>query len=303
MRTHRLKTLATYFQLSAMGLKPYEIRLNDRLYQQGDVVELYCIKKTKRGDIEVMRNDGIYINWPKYGPDVIYRDAGANMSMAGQHVPLDNMSPQSRAQLACIRAIVLFVLPGTDDIGMHSDHVLLTLQQIEYTGPRYLENKGPTLFDMMDKMSKEPAFGQERLPIPQGVVWNKTQHEFYNTLGHAMPLGFKNSWLDRKDEFPHIVDALDPDKQATVFGEVAETIPEGVYYGPDGNNFYSVDDNKGMGVEFWNKWKHRKDDFPRRVEEPVKRTKGEGKSLLREATTAPVEGQTEPTRYKPKGFA
>lgn len=305
MRTHRLKTLATYFQLSAMGLKPYELRLNDRLYQQGDIVELYCIKKTKRGDIEYMRNDGVYINWPKYDPSETWRNPSLDMAMAGQHVPLDDMSPQSRAQMACIRATILFVLPGTDDIGMHSDHVVLTLQQIEYVGPTYLSGKPPTLFDAIHK----PTLGQQLLPVPQGIVWNTDEHNFYNNLGTAMPNSFKHEWLARKDEFPQTsnpvfakAEGISADTEK--LQPQLEEIPEGVYYGEDGNNFYNIETSKGMGIEFWNKWKHRKDEFPKKVlEEKKKKTRDDETKLLKEATSAPIEGSPDPKGYKPKGFA
>jgi len=40
MAEHSLKTLTEYFNLQAEGLKPFEIRLNDRDYQVGDVLEL-----------------------------------------------------------------------------------------------------------------------------------------------------------------------------------------------------------------------------------------------------------------------
>ena len=40
MRTHRLKTLAPYWQRVAYGEKKFEIRKNDRDFQVGDILEL-----------------------------------------------------------------------------------------------------------------------------------------------------------------------------------------------------------------------------------------------------------------------
>ena len=40
-----------------------------------------------------------------------------------------------------------------------------------------------------------------------------------------------------------------------------EPIPERVYWAPLADNFYSADD-KGMGLEFYRKWKPRRAEFP-----------------------------------------
>ncbi len=40
MRTHRLKTLTPYFENVLNGRKLAEVRLNDRDYQVGDILEL-----------------------------------------------------------------------------------------------------------------------------------------------------------------------------------------------------------------------------------------------------------------------
>lgn len=41
IKVHRLKTKAPYFQQVRAGLKTAELRLNDREFQAGDVLELY----------------------------------------------------------------------------------------------------------------------------------------------------------------------------------------------------------------------------------------------------------------------
>lgn len=40
MRLHQLKILPEHFKDISLGLKPYEIRLNDRDYQVGDILFL-----------------------------------------------------------------------------------------------------------------------------------------------------------------------------------------------------------------------------------------------------------------------
>jgi hypothetical protein len=42
-----------------------------------------------------------------------------------------------------------------------------------------------------------------------------------------------------------------------------EPIPQDVYWGEDGGNFYGRSTKKGMGLEFYKKWVDRKDEFPR----------------------------------------
>jgi ParB family chromosome partitioning protein len=41
MKVHRLKLLDTYWHDKMRGLKPWEIRLNDRDYELGDLVEYH----------------------------------------------------------------------------------------------------------------------------------------------------------------------------------------------------------------------------------------------------------------------
>jgi hypothetical protein len=48
MRTHRLKTLAPYWQRVAYGEKKFEIRKNDRDFQVGDVLELEYVENEGR---------------------------------------------------------------------------------------------------------------------------------------------------------------------------------------------------------------------------------------------------------------
>lgn len=40
MKTHVLKTWCDYFDVVAFGLKPFEVRLNDRSFKMGDTVVL-----------------------------------------------------------------------------------------------------------------------------------------------------------------------------------------------------------------------------------------------------------------------
>lgn len=40
MRKHRLKTLARYWDAVSDGTKTFEVRLNDRAFQTGDILEL-----------------------------------------------------------------------------------------------------------------------------------------------------------------------------------------------------------------------------------------------------------------------
>lgn len=42
---HDLHCWPTYFRAVKKGLKPYEVRKNDRFFQQGDTVTLHCLKK------------------------------------------------------------------------------------------------------------------------------------------------------------------------------------------------------------------------------------------------------------------
>lgn len=39
-------------------------------------------------------------------------------------------------------------------------------------------------------------------------------------------------------------------------------VPEGVWYGEETDNFYSVAARRGMGMAFWLKWRLRKHEFP-----------------------------------------
>ncbi len=49
-------------------------------------------------------------------------------------------------------------------------------------------------------------------------------------------------------------------------GEV-EPIPSGVYFGVEGNNFYSQSTGWGMGTEFWQRWRKRASEFPQSREQ------------------------------------
>ena len=41
-----------------------------------------------------------------------------------------------------------------------------------------------------------------------------------------------------------------------------EPLPNGVYYRAESDNFYLASANVGMGWNFWQKWRHRKFEFP-----------------------------------------
>jgi hypothetical protein len=41
-----------------------------------------------------------------------------------------------------------------------------------------------------------------------------------------------------------------------------EPIPQGVYYNPESDCFYSAADSKGQGVDFYERWRNRADEFP-----------------------------------------
>lgn len=43
MTVHRLKTINHFFDAVADGRKTFEVRLNDRAFQTGDVLELICV--------------------------------------------------------------------------------------------------------------------------------------------------------------------------------------------------------------------------------------------------------------------
>ena len=43
MRLHELKIKAEYANAKLKGIKPFEIRLNDRNYQVGDIIRYTCI--------------------------------------------------------------------------------------------------------------------------------------------------------------------------------------------------------------------------------------------------------------------
>ena len=44
MAVHELKTLAPFWNAVASGEKNFEVRKNDRGFQKGDVLVLYCLK-------------------------------------------------------------------------------------------------------------------------------------------------------------------------------------------------------------------------------------------------------------------
>lgn len=48
LQTHKLKTLARYFDAVKRGDKTFEVRKNDRAYQTGDVLELYRIEENRQ---------------------------------------------------------------------------------------------------------------------------------------------------------------------------------------------------------------------------------------------------------------
>jgi len=47
MTTHHLKTEKVYWIAAARGLKKFEVRKNDRAFQPGDTVMLYCLADTE----------------------------------------------------------------------------------------------------------------------------------------------------------------------------------------------------------------------------------------------------------------
>lgn len=51
MKTHELKILATYAKAKIDGIKPFEIRFNDRDYQVGDLVKYTVIDDEKLNEI------------------------------------------------------------------------------------------------------------------------------------------------------------------------------------------------------------------------------------------------------------
>lgn len=47
-----------------------------------------------------------------------------------------------------------------------------------------------------------------------------------------------------------------------------EKIPSGIYWSREGGNFYDAETNKGMGIQFYDRWKDRKSEFPDRATTP-----------------------------------
>lgn len=50
--------------------------------------------------------------------------------------------------------------------------------------------------------------------------------------------------------------------EAKVFFPQDGSIPKGVYYGAETDNFYLTDHGVGMGMAFWMQWRDRKHEFP-----------------------------------------
>lgn len=257
MRLHRLKTLETYFELSRRGLKPYEIRQNDRLYQRGDIVELYCIKKSTRGDVSIRTKTHVWAPWPVD-------------SNSKQPLSLDMFETDFLNSLERITATVDFVLPGTDEIGMYSDHVILSLRHNDYNGPLDPWMQGlwkptsPSLFDAKEEDSikeptiKDPKPVKDDRPIPPFIYWHEDATDFCHANGKFLSNSFYHEWKDRRKEFPR----------------------------------YATDVDAIL-------------DKPKE-----KKTKDDETKLLKEATPAPElsaevtkEGEAGPVSYKPKGFA
>ncbi len=87
-----------------------------------------------------------------------------------------------------------------------------------------------------------------------------------------------------------------------------EPVPPGVYYGIDGGNFYDLVTNKGMGNDFYAKWRDRTAEFPTKVHDEFSVPAGYPHDWLgiREVMGTPPHfgaGETyDPARYR-KGHA
>lgn len=62
MKLHNLKIKAEYANAKLKGLKPFEIRLNDRDFQVGDIIKYHCIDShIVDGNISVLLYEIVYI--------------------------------------------------------------------------------------------------------------------------------------------------------------------------------------------------------------------------------------------------
>jgi hypothetical protein len=74
-------------------------------------------------------------------------------------------------------------------------------------------------------------------------------------------------------------------------------VPPGIYYGETYNNFYHAANQRGMGIEFWNKWKDRKDEFPQSHEAALVQLVSEGFGYDQSRPTRTIVG-TKTTRIQ-----
>lgn len=286
MRIHRLKTLDVYFDLSRSGVKPYEIRQNDRLYQRGDTVELYCIRKNFSGIPEIKTATGVYVPWPLD-------------SFTKQPLKLDMFETDFRNSLERLTGVIEFVLPGNESIGMFEDHVILSIKHLDYKGPNFLANtygNQPSMFDIITGPGYEAGFANDpanqikpepavQVAIPAGIYYVRELEGFFDEIdGVGKGNYFNESYRYERHRFPikSLADhkAIVEDRKGINRKKIIERykkystdipiassndIPEGVYWSPTSNDFINETTKTSMGKDFNTEYYLRRYHFPQQV--------------------------------------
>lgn len=269
MRIHRLKTLETYFNLSRQGVKPYEIRENDRLYQRGDIVELYNIKKNFSGIPEIRTMAGAWAPWPLD-------------SFTKQPLSLDMFETDFLHSLECLTARISFVLPGNDKIGLFDDYVILSLEVEAYRGQdwpvgriidNYKNNHWQTVESAEDFkriLDTKPAV---ETAIPAGVYFVRELEKFFDEAdGVAKGTFFDESYRYERSRFPikslkdhnAIVESRKGINRRKIMERCKENstgVPPGIVWNTDEHGFYNINGSP-MPKGFLATWLSRKDEFP-----------------------------------------